>query len=166
MPNIRGTQINDATLKLDSLRAQQTVSKAIGKLWQISGDHRRTSRARRLSAFQAYFQDYLRTQVDDDAVSSLSPTPSPRSSPPPESDRRPRAVAGRRERQPKQMHNWVSLDHSRRKHSNSLGKKTNRIRKPQRQSSQMSSDSDPHHSMVTRSRKTRSTRFYRLTLPP
>jgi hypothetical protein len=136
----------DATLKLDSLRAQHTVNNAIGKLWQLDRRPRR-----RLSAFQAYFEDYLRTQTDDDARSDLSPTPSPRASPPPE---RPSQRRVQRRRQRAEEHQIWCLSERYRE---------NKQQKEKKEHSQTAEDKQ--HQMVTRAQTTTRTRFYRLRLP-
>lgn len=163
MPRIRGTQTHDANLKLDGLRAQQTVNRAIGKLWQLSERQSRPARARRLSAFQAYFEDYLRTQTDDDARSDLSPTPSPRASPPPPTQHvRPaqRRLDRRRQRAEENQIWCLSARYGANKSVQS------RPTRPQKSGQSSQSADENQHPMVTRSHTTTRTRFYRLRLPP
>lgn len=163
MPPTRGTQIYDATLKLDSLRAQQTVNSAIGKLWQHSDRRRRPGRSRRLSAFQAYFEEYLRTQTNDDARSDLSPTPSPRSSPPPDSQHTTtsqRRLHRRRQRAEAHQIWCLSERHGREK---KLQRNAGGGPKSRDQSQTLEGK---QHPMVTRAHTTTRTRFYRLRLPP
>lgn len=162
MPRTRGTQIYDGTLKLDSLRAQQTVNSAIGKLWQYQDRRRRPARARRLSAFQAYFENYLQSQVDDDARSDLSPTPSPRASPPPMSQHvstSQRRIHRRRQRAEEHQIWCLSERYGGQKN---VQQNTGHIQKS-RDNSQTSEEKQ--HQMVTRAHTTRRTRFYRLRLP-
>ena len=160
MPRIRATQHDDATLKLDGLRAQQNVNRAIGKLWQYSHTQRRSSHSRRLSAFQAYFEDYIRHQpVDDDARSSLSPTPSPRSSPPPTFHQE-HTIHSRRKRRREDTQRYWSWE----RQDSQTRVTTARISDKSRFTG-LSKDENMH-TMVTRSRTSRRTRFYKLRVPP
>lgn len=159
MPPPQGTQPDDATLKLDGLRARQTVDKAIGKLWQISHDRRRSSQARRLANFHAYLEDYMRTQPDDDARSTLSPTPSPRSSPPPAYyPARPNHNPRRRRKEDIQRYwSWERQEPV----------QVRIMQKSQKQQHLKSMQKEDNmHGMVTRSRTSTRTRFYKLRLPP
>jgi len=164
MPRTRGTQTYDGTLKLDGLRAQQTVNRAIGKLWQYSERQSRPARDRRLSAFQAYFENYLQSQADDDARSDLSPTPSPRSSPPPPPDRRPVSSSQRRLYRRRQRAEGTQIWRISARYGN---KNTQTRSQPVQKPKALSHAIDENnHSMVTRSHTTTRTRFYRLNVPP
>lgn len=167
MPAIRGTQINDAVIKLDGLRAQHTINGAIGKLWQHPHRERRTSRVRRLSAFQAYLEEHIKRYPDyDDARSDLSPTPSPRASPPPTFHPATHSNHNRRRRrkedtQQQRYWSWERQD------SIPQSTTTSQKVKKQRRHHQKASTMDENaHTMVTRSRTSRRTRFYKLKVPP
>lgn len=162
MPRARGTQTHDAKLKLDSLRAQQTVNSAIGKLWQFSNRQRHSIGSRRLSEFQAYFENYLLSQTDDDARSDLSPTPSPRASPPPSTQAAStsqRRLYRRRQRAEENQIWCLSARCGGVKASQGYDGRLPRSR-------EHSQPEEKQHVMVTRLRTTTRTRFYRLRLPP
>ncbi|KPI34743.1 uncharacterized protein AB675_24 [Cyphellophora attinorum] len=77
----RGTQINNAIIKLDGIRAQQTVDGALQKLWDNPRRHRRTSAtsmARRLDQLEAIWRAHIDKHPGCmNGPASLSPSPTP-----------------------------------------------------------------------------------------
>lgn len=150
----RPTQSSLANLKLDRLRADRTVDEAIGRLWALPKRDHRAAQNSRMSAFEAYITEYMRTQTDDDARSSLSPTP-PRYSPPPFYNAT-RRVTRRKRPQAHRMWYWE-------RKTTGQQQADDRVQKPQISKSFLE---ERQHGMVTRSRTSTRTRFYRLRVPP
>jgi hypothetical protein len=164
----RGTQINNAIIKLDGIRAQQTVDGALQKLWDNPRRQRRTSAtsmARRLDQLEAIWRAHIDKHPDcmnGPASLSPSPTPSWRVKVPASSSYQPEHTSHNRRRirrQDRRVLSWERDDSSQTRES-----KPNRIHKHRWQ---RPVHADEHiHEMVTRSRTSRRTRFYKLRVPP